>query len=499
MDIFTEEDRQHLPNFQNVSQLLEYIENAFRHDVALFDANGEITYSEMVTQVRKTCGALRDLGFVKGNHIGVFFPNSIEAAITLLAVMAFGAVAVIMPAQLDENMIFGASYKYNLNGVILDDSFTDRLGLTKMRLPDLILTPYSEISRLLSPFDFDINQNGDDGACIIFSSGTTGSPKGALLSHLNLMTGTYFGSMGVANFTRQVYYTVLPLSHVFGLIRGFLTPLYSGSRVSFARNMNLIFKEMPLVKPTILVFVPALCELLLNVIKRFGFAVTGGNLKTIIAGAATVPPYFIPEYANFGVKLFPGYGLTESSNLVSGNPDIENRPSSVGILYPGIDVKVSQGELWIKGPNVFKGYYNDPDANESSFEDGYFKTGDLVEFDEAGYLYITGRSKDVIVLSNGENVSPNYLEKHFLKEDMIQDCLVYEDENSKLVLEVFPRDSVYGSLEISSRETFLNKRLQKYNHELLPSMQVTKIIVRSEDFKRTPSMKIIRPKKEANK
>lgn len=495
IELLSEEDVKYLVELETIPEFLDYIKNTFKERSAIVDNGITYTYESLYVEIQKVVGALKAMGVKKGDHVGLVFPNSYDLARISLGAMAMGAVPLICPYQLDANSLFGSAYKYDLKGFITANEVNGRLETCRYNLPHLFYLSIEEFDRLLEESSFDYEIKKEDSACIMFSGGTTGVPKGALLSHLNLMTSTRFGCMGVRNYLYQVYYTILPMSHIFGLVRSFLTPLYSGSVVHFAKNMNNIFKEMPAIKPTTLILVPGLCEVILNVIKRFGFNIVGGALKVIIAGAATVPPYFVKEYDHYGVTLFPGYGLTESTNLVSGNPDSLNRPTSVGIIYPGIEYKVVDEELLIKGPNVFKEYYNDEKENANAFVDGYFKTGDLVSFDEEGFLYITGRSKDIIVLPNGENISPNYVERHFIEIDLVQDCLLYEGEDNLLVLEVFYREAKYFELDEEIREKVLLEQLRKVNLDLPSYMQINRFIIRDHDFERTPALKIIRPKK----
>ena len=191
--------------------------------------------------------------------------------------------------------------------------------------------------------------------------------------------------------------------------------------------------------------------------------------------------------------MFPGYGLTESANLVSGNPDNTEKPASVGIPYPDQELKIVNGELYIKGINVMTEYVGDPEETAASFEDGWFKTGDLVRFDDEGYLYIVGRQNDVIVLSTGENISPAEYEAKFCELDYLADAMIYEDftesGNQILTLEVVPRSTctvVADKIEAD---------LRKINGELPSFARVSRITVRKEDFARTPAMKKIRIKK----
>ena len=218
----------------------------------------------------------------------------------------------------------------------------------------------------------------------------------------------------------------------------------------------------------------------------------GNDMKTIICGAAFVPPYLIAEYDKMGIALLPGYGLTESANLVSGNPEALAKPDSVGYIYDGMEYKIVDGELWLKGINMMDGYVTDEDTT-AAYEDGYFKTGDIVRMDEEGFLYIIGRTKEIIVLPSGENVSPAEIEAKFYAVDAIQDCLVYDDMNTgNLVLEVVPRADVIASLKIDDVASYMNDAAKTINETLAPYERITKIIIKDTDFVRTPAMKIAR-------
>ena len=169
----------------------------------------------------------------------------------------------------------------------------------------------------------------EDPCAVLFTGGTTGKSKGALLSHRALMAGTKNGCYGIRSVFGQRYFLVLPLTHVFGLIRNLMTSLYTGSTLYICRDTKNMFREMAAFRPTILVLVPALAEMALNLSRQFGRNLLGEEMKTIICGAAFVPPYLIREYKKLGISLFPGYGLTESANLVSGNPTPLEKPESV--------------------------------------------------------------------------------------------------------------------------------------------------------------------------
>ena len=289
---------------------------------------------------------------------------------------------------------------------------------------------------------------------------------------------------------------MLPLTHVFGLVRNLLTSLQTGSALFLTQNNKDMFKDIAVFRPTIMVMVPALAEMCLNLSKQFKRNMLGDSLTHIICGASTVPPYLVKEYKQFNITLLPGYGLTESANLVSGNPRSDYKPASVGFPYPEQELKIVDGELWIKGDNVMDCYYNDPEENALAFsEDGFFKTGDLVRFDDEGFLYIVGRIKEIIVLPTGEKVSPFDLENKFDELDIIQDCMVYlDEETNSLAIQVYPRMLEVMKLGLTDPEGYIRDEVKKVNNALPSFMRVSKVIIRKEDFVRTPAMKIIRGK-----
>ena len=288
---------------------------------------------------------------------------------------------------------------------------------------------------------------------------------------------------------------ILPLTHIFGLIRNLMTSIYTGSAMRICRNTKDMFKDIGMFRPSILVLVPALVEMTLNLSRQLGRNMFGPDVKTIICGAAMVPPYLVHEYEKLGIKLLPGYGLTESSNLVSGNPESSDHPESVGYLYPGLQAKVVDGELWIKGPNVMDCYLNDPAETQAAFVDGWFRTGDLVRFDEDQRLYITGRLKELIVLATGENISPQEIENTFDMIDDIQDCLVtHKTEGGMdiLTLEVLPRMANLKAKGIEDIAGYLKSEINEVNAKLPSHCRINNIVIRDKDFARSPSMKVLR-------
>ena len=494
------EEFEKIVDLKTVPELLKHIKDNYSGLNAIGLANGNVaTYDKLYEDINKVCGFLKENNVQKGTNIGVISPNGYEFAIFSLGIMAYGAVAVLLPIQLDENIIFGCSKKYNLKGLLYLSSLKEKTN--KLNPSELLLVTENILNNSYSKEFIDEGINENDPACIIMTGGTSGKSKGAVLSHLALMTGMRNGCYGLSGFMHLTYYSLMPLTHVFGFIRNLLTSLYTGSVIYFNYDRKTMFDDFKKYAPSILVIVPALAELFLNLIKAYGLGFLGGNIKHIICGAANVPPYLILEFNKLGINFCPGYGLTEFANMVSGNPEGVKYPSSVGMLFPDQEAKVVNGELWLKGRNMLIEYYNEPEENKLAFEDGWFKTGDLVRFDENKFLYIIGRSKDVIVLSNGENVSPAYIESKINELPFIQDSLVYEDVSETgaqiLKVEVVLRDAVAKRLPIEEGKlaSYVIEEVFKVNDKLLDYERFSKVVIRDKDFERTPAMKIIRPKK----
>ena len=481
-----------LKEVDTIPLFLEFIK-VYSDKTAIVDGK-EYTFSDLDKRIGQIRAALKENGVKQGDAVGVLFPNSFEFTASSLAVMSYGAIAVLFPYQLDDKSIFGCSMKYALTAILYEGSASNKVAFTAEKNPAVKLICTDCLSE---GYENAVDVEPKSGAAVVFTAGTTGQSKGALLSHKALTVGMRNGCYGYGDALCQKYFLLLPLTHIFGLVRNLLTALYTGSSLYICRNLKDMFREMPVYKPTLLVMVPALAELALNMTKMMGPQILGGELKTIIAGAAVVSPYLAQEYDHLGVTLCAGYGLTETANLVSGNPETLKFPESVGLLYPGQEYKIVDDELWIKGDNVLTEYYRDAEATAAAFEDGFFKTGDLVRFDQDGRLYITGRCKDIIVLATGENISPAELETRFCELECIQDALVYLEKNGNnetLVVEALPRMTILKQEGVEDVNAYCTAKLKEVNSTLYDYQKVNKIVIRTEDFARTPSMKIIRPK-----
>lgn len=494
-----------IPSFYTINELVKNGYDLYKNQPAIGKEDGTVaTYEEFYLDVLKVARYLSDNNVARHTNVGLVSGNNYTFAVMSLGIMIYGCVAVLIPAHLDEKTVFGCSMKYMLSAVVFNDNLIEKAAIVA-QMNKIPVFKTSEILALDPTLDnekyVNAEVNPSDDAAIIMTGGTTGRSKGALLSHEALLAGTINGCYGIPRVFGEVYYCLIPLTHVFGFIRNFLTSVLTCSTIYFNEDKRKMFEDLAKIQPTELVLVPALAELFLNLIKTYGKGFISARLATIICGAANVPPYLVREYAKFDVNFCAGYGLTEFANMVSGNPDGLNHPESVGMMFPDQEAKVVEGELWLRGRNQLKCYFGEDEENKAAFEDGWFKTGDLVRFDEHNNLYIVGRIKDVIVLPNGENVSPAYIEQKINELDFIQDSLVYETTNALgatiLKLEVTLRQMVIKSLGLKEEEiqSYVISKIQEVNKTLIEHERVSEIVIRKEDFPRTPAMKIIRPKR----
>ncbi len=411
----------------------------------------------------------------------MIYPNSIESIEAFLAVTTYGAVAVMVqpagPAAAKEEACRVAGCRYAFANEELKDirilDIKEAAGKTG--------TPAAK----LGP---------EDPVAAFFTGGTSGTLKCALLSNKAMMTGTYNGIFAPGDSFGQRYYGLIPFSHIFGTVRNLLTCFASGGQIRPCADMNRLVDDLREYKPTILILIPALAGMLLNLAKQYGPGVFGGELKTIVTGGAPQPTEIARIFIEqFGICFVSGYGLTETANLVSGSIDLLKKEGSVGKLYGFEEIRFVDKELQIRGDNIFIEYINNPEETKASFDDGWFKTGDLGYMDEDGYLYITGRIKNLIYCSNGEKVCPEQIEARLDKIPGVKASLVYSEKNR------FGAELLIGELyaDPSADRNKLQQAVDMINLDLPEFSRIRQVRFRNEDFPRTAAMKIRRDCHEA--
>lgn len=275
---------------------------------------------------------------------------------------------MMLPVGVDKKELAGITQKYDIAALFVDEKFVPvTAGVC------CLVYPTNSIGETEAEF---AKVHKQTPAAIFLTSGTSGTPKGAVLSHGAVMRGAFNGVFAPGNVLKRRYMAMLPFSHVFGSIRGLLSCLYTGSAVYLRDNLKAAIMDIPVIRPTTLVLVPGMIEIILGIAKLKGKEFLG-DLKVIISGAATVSPRLMSECALFGIKVCPGYGLTECANLTTGNNNAEELPEAVGAVYPEQEIKLVDGELYIKSDNVMLGYYGEPELTAQVLSEGWFRTGDL--------------------------------------------------------------------------------------------------------------------------
>ena len=386
-----------------------------------------------------------------------------------------------------------------------------------------------------SYYDYKIDVN--KLASIVFTSGTTGKGKGVMLSQANIALDM---TLGMYNFdiTRKTLH-VLPPHHTFGSTVNYVGHLSQGCEVYISSGIKHVSDEIKEQQPTHLILVPAFLEVMnrkiwatarkdgkegllkamikvSNFLRKFGVDVRrklfasvlsafGGKLELIICGGAKLDEEIIRNFDALGITILNGYGITECAPLISANRNKYQKPGSVGTPILACRVKIDdpdengEGEICVKGPNVMLGYYNNPEATAEVFDkDGFFHTGDYGKLDEEGWIYITGRKKNLIILSNGKNVYPEEIEADLQKVEGVSEVVVYAGESRvqkdkiTIVAEIFPDADLLAHMGVNNAQEYFENQVKALNAKMPPYKAVKCVKLRDTEFQKNTSRKITR-------
>lgn len=364
---------------------------------------------------------------------------------------------------------------------------------------DDIFKNYSASSEYASLSEVEIDPQSC--ALIIYTSGTTGERKGVMLSNSNLIANSCYDTFKVGE--DDVNLSILPMHHVFCYACDVLKILYDGATVCLNGSLLNLYKNLLAFQPTSTRIVPLLCKSLLTKIKiaerknpqltprEAAEKVVGKNFIRMIAGSAFLSGALIDEFEKYGIAARQGYGMSECSPRISVSDFSEVCKYSNGILHGVDDVRVQDGEIQVKGPSVMLGYYKKPERTAEAFtEDGYLHTGDL-GYIEDNHIYLVGRKKNLIILSNGENVSPEEIENKFADDGIVKEVVVYAEKDS-IVAEIYPDEQLVLSLQIENLEDEIAKIVDKVNSQLNTDRQIHLFKLRETPFARTTTGKIKR-------
>lgn len=373
----------------------------------------------------------------------------------------------------------------------------------------------------------------DDIAVVLYTSGTTGRSKGAMLSHANIVTNIRAACDRFQLDSSIRTLSFLPINHVFEQVCGILLPLSLGGQVCFAESIKKLGENLNEIKPTFLLAVPAVYRLLFDRIMKnieskksarllFRFPLTRkivtnkvqqtvGKGTTFISGGAALDPAIAEGFKTLGLNLLQGYGITETSPVISAESPHKSKAGTVGEALDGVQVRIDQpnadgeGEILVKGPNIMVGYYKNEQATAEVIRDGWYHTGDLGRIDEDGMLSICGRVKNLIVTPNGKNVYPEEVENQLLNSPYIAEIMVYGHKVSPTAEEVyaviFPDEEALfsyekeqnrGPLTAAEVENLIRREVLEYGRALADYKRVKKFTLREDEFPKTTTRKIKR-------
>ncbi len=538
----------------NFRELVERYKN-FEENIAFkYKQKGKIvnvTYKQFVEDIRALGTAILNLDDVE--RIAVIGNNRYEWCVSYLATTTAGKVVVPLDKALTDNEIIRLIKRSGAQAVIYDEKYQNAIskcdlgyaicmddliqeGVTRYR--HLLGQGYDLLKRKEDSYDH-VTIDNDKMAVMLFTSGTTAEPKAVMLSQNNICSQVAAITDHVKLYETDTLLSFLPIHHTFECTITFLYGTYNGTTIAFCEGLKYIAQNLKDYEVTVFVAVPLVLETMFKKINK-GIADSGKkdlidkmkkisnlllklhidvrkklfkpvlkqfdeHLRVVLYGAASMDKSTILGYNELGIDLVQGYGLTESSPVITTETDKQKRPGSVGLPLENIEVKIENpneegiGELLAKGPNIMLGYYeNDTATKETINEDGWLHTGDYAYIDKDGFVYITGRKSDVIVLRNGKNIYPQEIEFMINKLPYIEESIIYSRNKSKTdtvlcakivynkenIIEKFGKQKDYKAL--------VWKDIKEMNQELPTYKHIKEIVVTDEPLEKTTTQKVKR-------
>jgi len=527
----------------------------------------EITYREFRNDVTSIGAALIEKLGLKGERIAIIGENSYEWAASYYSVVCGAGIVVPLDKELPASevlnlvnrarvkAIFYSPRKKEIIDAIRDkaDTLTYYIELyeNENRLENRTENDYTfdELVRIGAEYDEDVLMNvpidENEFRILLFTSGTTANAKGVMLSNKNIISNCISALEAAALFEDDRFFSVLPLHHSYEATVGMMVPIYCGISIGYAGGLKSIANDLKELSPSVMLVVPALIENLIkkvnatidkqgktkmvevmanitNALGKPGYALKrkvfksilaamGGKVRFIVSAAAPIDPQIGKRIEDFGIKFFQGYGLTETAPLATIVPEVKRDTASVGKPGSCCEVKIHEpnedgiGEVWIKGSNVMLGYYEDEEETNKALTDGWFHSGDLGYINDEGYLFLTGRCKNLIITGNGKNVYPEEIETLVNQIGYVNESMVYavpdpRDEKEQIIAVKVTLDNVYleekfGKGNIPSDEELhklIWEEIKEVNKKLSSFKWIKQLEIKKEDFIKTTTMKIKR-------
>ena len=519
----------------------------------------EKTYAQVGKDIKAFATALLNKG-LEQKKIVVIGNNRYEWCVSYLAVTSGNMIIVPMDKTLPDNEIENLVTRSEAEVAIFDKKYLEVMKKLKkdknVNLQMLICMDdikdnetekFSELlqrgEELLKNDDKQyekIKINPEKMSVMLFTSGTTNIPKAVMLSQKNICANLSDFASWVKLYPTDTLLSFLPIHHTFECTVTFLYGFYSGCTVAFCDGLKYIQKNLVEYKVSVFVAVPLVLETMYKKVQKairdqgkdklinrmikisngllkckidlrkviFKQILNnfGGNIRLVLYGAAPMDKETIVGFNNFGIELVQGYGLTETSPVIAAESDKEKMPGAVGLALPSLNVKIDnpdengEGEILVKGPSVMIGYYHNDEENKKAFVDGWFRTGDYGYITNDGFIYVTGRKKDIIVLRNGKNVYPQEIEFLINKLPYVTESLVYQREKDKTdtmlcAKIVYDKDIIKEKLGEKTEKEYKDciwNEIKEINKQLPVFKHIKKITITTEPFIKTTTQKVKR-------
>lgn len=514
----------------------------------------KITYKQYVDDINSLGTALASLN-MHNKHVAIIGENSYKWLTVYLCMLQSTGVFVPIDRELtcldvinvlkhsDSEVLFFskkyAQYIPEIKKVIPNIKYYIGLDVKKdednILSYDLLKESGKKLLDKKSTIYTDLKDDENNLKLLVYTSGTTGNPKGVMLTEHNLISVVYYG-LQVADIGEKCL-SVLPYHHTYEAVAGILVGLHKHSTICINDSLKNVLKNLQLYKPEYIYLVPAFTEVfyksiwnnaqktgkdkalkkmipLSNALRKTGIDLRkkffksiheafGGNLKQIVCGGAPIRPEIGKFFNDIGITLLNGYGITECSPLVSVNRANFNDSSTVGVILPCCEVKIENktadgdGEIYVKGDIVMKGYYKEPEKTAKVLKDGWFNTEDYGRINEKGQLIINGRKKNLIVLDNGKNIYPEEIENYIMGIPYVKEVLVKASKNAAgqetaLIAEVFLDKEKIEEMHIENIKETLKKDVQDSVRELPVYKHISDVKIRKNEFEKTTTSKIKR-------
>ena len=551
---FSYQGKKYMGQWPTFREMMEISEERFPDNEAFKAIVPKVvtfTYKEALKKIREIAYYLVATGAKKGDHIAVTGKNSPEWALAYFAISFAGCIIVPLDYSLhiedmEKILAFGDVDRIFIDGEKIDE--IDKEG--KLFKEKISLEPESKghkyVLDLTGPETELPKLHAEDTAAILFTSGTTGTPKGVMLSFSNFMSSTLSSQRLFDVYPTDVFYAILPIHHAYTMTAVLLETVISGASCVFGKRLvtPIMLKELREGKITMLLAVPMLFNKLLaglmagvhkqgpfkeNLIhflmgfsgfmkkvfhvnlgkKIFGnmllSKISLDNMRLCICGGGPLPASTFKQFNQLGIDFVQGYGLTETSPIININPIEVYIEESVGIPIPGVEEKIvspdedGNGIIYVRGPQVMKGYYKNDEATEEVLSsDGWLNTGDVGHIDSNGFLYLTGRAKSIIVTEGGKNVFPEEIEDKFQLFNEIEQCCIIpyminkEMKTEGIRMVIYPTEAYLKEHGMEETSRHMEEVVESVNKDLQSYKKITMVTVVDQPLPMTSTKKVKR-------